>query len=79
MPNPDLVRIESAIDQLSFTEQLWLMERLAQRIRERSPRVSSAQSGELEAMAHDPAIQRELQEIESEFAMTEHDGLDTHR
>ena len=79
MTNPDLVRLESAIDQLSFTEQLWLMERLAQRIRERSPRVSSVQSRQLEAMAHDPAIQRELQEIESEFAMTEHDGLETHR
>jgi hypothetical protein len=29
-------------------------------------------------MANDPAIRRELREIESEFAMTEFDGLDAH-
>jgi hypothetical protein len=27
-------------------------------------------------MANDPAIQRELREIEAEFAMTEFDGLE---
>jgi hypothetical protein len=30
---------------------------------------------ELEAMANDPAIQRELREIEAQFAVTEFDGL----
>ena len=76
MTNPELDRIGMAIDQLSFSDQLWLMERLAQRIRERLPRIPSVQHQELEAMAHEPAIQRELQDIEAEFAMTEHDGLD---
>jgi hypothetical protein len=31
---------------------------------------------ELAEMAHDPAIQRELQRINAEFAVTEADGLD---
>jgi hypothetical protein len=31
----------------------------------------------LEEMANDPAIQRELREIESEFAGTQFDGLET--
>jgi hypothetical protein len=30
-------------------------------------------------MAKDPAIHRELIEIEIEFASTEHDGLEIHR
>jgi hypothetical protein len=75
MANPELDRLESAIGQLSFTDQLWLMDRLAQRIRERSPHLTSDQNQQLEAMAGDPAIRRELQEIEVEFAQTEHDGL----
>jgi hypothetical protein len=79
MTNPDLDRLESAIDQLSFTDQLWLMDRLAQRIRDRSPRSSCVQIRELEAMARDPAIQRELLEFENDFAITEPDGLDIHQ
>jgi len=78
MSNPDLVRVEAAISQLSFSEQLWLMERLAQRIRERSPCIPSVDDQEIEEMARDPAIQRELQDIEAEFSMVEHDGLEDH-
>jgi hypothetical protein len=55
------------------------MDRLAQRIRDRSPRLSCVQNQELEAMARDPAIQRELLEIENDFAITEHDGLEIHQ
>jgi len=77
--NPELDRLESAIDQLSFAEQLWLMDRLVQRIRDRSPRLPCAPYQELEAMARDPAIQRELVEIENDFAITEHDGLEIHQ
>ena len=69
MTNPELDRLESAIDQLSFTEQLWLMDRLAQRIRDRLPRLAGVRDQELEAMAQDPAIQREMLEIENEFAI----------
>jgi hypothetical protein len=78
MANPELHRLESAIGQLSFAEQLWLMDRLAQRIRDRSPHPSGAENKQLDAMSADPAIQRELQEIEVEFALTEHDGLELH-
>ena len=79
MTNPDLDRLESAIDQLSVMEQLWLLERLARRIRSHIPPRPSMLGSELQAMAQDPAIQRELIEIESDFAITEHDGLEIHQ
>jgi hypothetical protein len=79
MTNTELNRLESVIGQLTFTEQVWLMDRLAQKIRDRSARVVSVQDEHLEAMAEDPAIQRELIEIENEFASTERDGLEIHR
>jgi hypothetical protein len=78
MTTPDLVNLEAAIDQLPFPDQLWLMERLARRIRERSLQTPESPERELEKMANDPDIQRELREIETEFATTESDGLDTH-
>jgi hypothetical protein len=31
---------------------------------------------EIEEMARDPAIQRELRDIEAEFSVVEHDGLE---
>ena len=76
MTSPELDRIESAIEKLSFTDQLWLMDRLAQRIRDQSSRLARLPNDELEAMAQDPAIQSELFEIEHDFAITEHDGLE---
>jgi hypothetical protein len=79
MTSPDLVRLEAAIEQLPVTDQLWLMERLMRRIRERSGPDPDPRERELEEMANDPAIQRELQDIEAEFAATEFDGLEDHR
>ena len=79
MTDSELDRLESAICHLTFTEQVWLMDRLAQKIRDRSARVMSVKDEHLEAMAEDPAIQRELIEIENEFASTEHDGPEIHR
>lgn len=79
MTNPDLDRLESAIDQLSVMEQLWLLERLARRIRGHIPPRPGMLGSELQAMAQDPAIQREMMEIESDFAITEHDGLEIHQ
>jgi hypothetical protein len=76
MMTPTLERIEADVDQLSLAEQLWLMERLAHRIRTRTLRTPTVQEHELADMAHDPAIQRELQQINAEFALTEADGLD---
>jgi hypothetical protein len=72
----DLSNLEAAIDRLPFSEQLWLMERLARRIRERSQHAPASRDRALEEMANDPAIQRELREIDADFAMTESDGLE---
>ena len=63
-----LERIEADIRQLSLSEQLWLMERLVHRIRERALRVPPSLESQLTAMASDPDIQRELRQIEAEFA-----------
>lgn len=71
-----LARIETDIAHLSVTEQLWLLERLAQRIRQASLRSLSIREDDLAAMAADPAIHHELQQIATEFALTECDGLD---
>jgi hypothetical protein len=71
-----LSQIEERITQLPVDEQLWLIERVAQRLREymRKQRTLDAQ---LVAMAADPDIQRELHKIHEEFAVTESDGLET--
>jgi hypothetical protein len=79
MTTPTLERIETDIAQLSLAEQLWLMERLAHRIRQSSLRPLIMQEGDLAAMAADPAIQHEVQQINAEFAVTEMDGLDRER
>lgn len=73
--NPDLSDVETAVDRLTFSDQLSLMEHLARRIRERSEHPPGSRDRVLEEMANDPAIQRELQEIDAEFSMTERDGL----
>ena len=76
--SPDLVHIGAEIDQLSFSDQLRLIERLARRIREHSQQATDPPERALEEMANDPAIQRELREIEAEFAVTKSDGWDVH-
>ncbi len=68
MASPHLMRLEAAIDRLPLPDQLWLMERLARRLRDRHLLVARSPECELEAMAKDPEIQRELREIEVEFA-----------
>lgn len=67
---PALDRIEADIDRLSLPDQLWLMERLAYRIRTHTIQRLDIQEGDLAAMASDPAIQRELAEIAAEFDVT---------
>jgi len=68
-------QIEADIERLSLPEQLRLMERLAHMIGQRAHAGATVREGDLVAMANDPAIQRELSEIEKEFAVTEADGL----
>ena len=79
MTTPAIERIETDIAQLSLTEQLWLMERLAHRIRQYALRPLVVQESDLAAMAADPAIQHEIRQIDAEFATTEMDGLDSPR
>jgi hypothetical protein len=79
MTTSTLERIETDIAQLSLAEQLWLMERLAHRIRQHALRPLIVQESDLAAMAADPTIQREIQQIDAEFAVTELDGLDSER
>jgi hypothetical protein len=76
MNMPILSQMEDRISRLSLDEQLWLMERLVQRIKENTISPKSGFESDLIAMANDPEIQSELQEIEKEFAYAEADGLD---
>lgn len=71
MTTPTLERIAADIDRLSLTDQLWLMERLAHRIRESALHTSQISDTALAAMAYDPDIQRELQQINADFIGTE--------
>jgi hypothetical protein len=71
-----LSQIEENIYQLSLAEQLWLIERVAQRIREKLV-VQSTLDQQLAAMAADQEMQQELQSIEEDFAHAAADGLDT--
>ena len=71
-----LSQIEESITQLPVDEQLWLIERVAQRLREHMLK-QRALDAQLVAMAADPDIQRELRKINQEFAATESDGLET--
>ena len=52
MTTPTLEQIETDIAQLSLTEQLWLMERLAHRIRHHTLRPLIVQERDLVAMAY---------------------------
>ena len=70
-----LHQIEESINRLSTTEQLWLIEQLAQRIRKTTFKPPSLEA-QLAEMAADPDIQSELRKIDAEFAMVEGDGLE---
>jgi hypothetical protein len=70
-----LSQIEENIYQLSLAEQLWLIERVAQRIREKLV-AQSALDQQLAVMAADQEMQQELRSIEEEFAHAATDGLD---
>jgi hypothetical protein len=79
MPNLDsLAQIEREIQQLSYDEQLWLIERLVHGLRHRSRDARPAFEAALAEMAADPDIRRELEQIAQEFAATEMDGLEKH-
>ena len=70
-----LEHLVADIDQLPLPDQLWLIERLAQRIRQRTLDTPAFDDQALRDMANDPAIQQELQLIAAEFTHAEADGL----
>ena len=72
----ELTTIETQISQLSRDDQLFLIERLAHRMREESTAGEATRESELAAMAADPEIQREVRSIAEEFSATEGDGLE---
>ena len=69
-----LSELEAHIDQLSVAEQLALLEYVAQRVRKNLGAQSNLEN-DLVLIAADPDIQRELREINEEFASMEADGL----
>ena len=74
MKSAALQMIETQLPLLSSDEQLLLIERLVRQLRRR--RITPEMEAELVEMANDPQIQKELREINEEFAVTEEDGLE---
>ena len=70
-----LDKLDAEVSKLSFLEQLELIEILARKIRLRSKTSDEQFADELNEMANDPQMQRELRKIEAEFSATEMDGL----
>lgn len=75
-----LLEIERSIGAMPLADQLWLVERIADNLREQTSRTvqifnSEDRSEQLAAMASDPDIQAELVAINKEFAGTDMDGL----
>jgi len=78
MSTPDAQQLDEHIHSLSRGEQLWLIERLARRLRESSEEEMATFDRQVAEMAADPAIRAELQAISADFAGTEMDGLESH-
>ena len=76
MDQPTPSQIEESFRLLPISEQLGLIERLVHRVHESTLRKNEVLDNQLAAMAADPEIQSELQQIEREFAFTESDGLE---
>lgn len=68
-------RIVTDFGQLSLFDQIALLERLIQQIRQHTTPAQPPLASQLAAMALDPEIQQELRDIAIEFAETETDGL----
>ncbi|PSB18155.1 hypothetical protein C7B69_17025 [filamentous cyanobacterium Phorm 46] len=81
MISQTLVDIERSISSLSIEEQLWLLERIACRVREKNyiaNKLANAKylEAEIAEMANDPDIQVEIAAINQEFILAEMDGLE---
>ncbi|MEZ2322278.1 MAG: hypothetical protein ACBR15_25100 [Microcoleus sp.] len=81
MISQTLVEIERSISSLSIEEQLWLLERIACPVREKTyiaNKLANAKylEAEIAEMAKDPDIQVEIAAINQEFIVAEMDGLE---
>lgn len=76
MDQPTVSQIEESFSQLPISEQRRLIERLVRHVHEKTLTESQELDDQLGLMAADPQIQSELQEIGSEFALAESDGLE---
>jgi hypothetical protein len=68
--------IEKAIQQLSYDQRLWVIERLVHGLRLWSRDARPPVEAALAEMAADPEMRRELAQIAQEFAPAEMDGLE---
>ncbi len=68
--------LEREIAELPVEDKLWLQTQIDRQIRTAALGKSASEiESELEEMANDPEIQKELAAIELEFAVTSMDGL----
>ncbi len=67
--------VEAEIKQLPLPDQLQLLSNLSARLKPARKRLVIDEA-ELEAMANDPQIQREIAAINADFAEMENDGLE---
>ena len=74
MKSDALSTIEKQLPHLSQDEQLWLIEHLAQHLR--NPISRNGENLTLVAMANDPEIRAELRRIDEEFSIANGDGLE---
>jgi len=75
MSTQAISEIEGQFARLSPEAQLSLLERLVHRVRVGLGNTGDSLDEDLGAMAADPEMQRELSQINAEFAATEADGL----
>jgi hypothetical protein len=74
--SPAVNRLEREIASLPVEDKLWLQTQIDRQIRAAALGKSTSEiEAELEEMANDPDIHRELAAIELEFAATSMDGL----
>ncbi|OZH55592.1 hypothetical protein AFK68_03590 [Hydrocoleum sp. CS-953] len=70
-----LLEIEQAINSLSLDEQKWLLNRLTEKIKQKLTQIIAESNidNQIELMANNPDIQREIGLINQELIITEMD------
>jgi len=72
MSQSTLAQLEERFSELPISEQKALLDRLARRV---NAKTAGEHEDLIAEMAADPDVQREMREIEREFAFTDADGL----